>query len=169
MALDTPLWHLLSFRSGLDAGEAAPTMPTVPEGLCCDEGGTRPAGSGSSAETKKEEKVTATSVPPGTGLAPPQAVDELETGLASLLGRPVGTGSGGRITLDCGAPSADPSGRFRVTGSSAEIRIVADEPVGCLYGSFALLRELSLGRAPNQIALDEAPAMDLRMLNHCNH
>ena len=94
------------------------------------------------------------------------AVDELETGLSSLLGRPVGTGSGGRITLDCGAPNADPSGRFRVTGSSAEIRIVADEPVGCLYGSFALLRELSLGRAPDQIALDEAPAMDLRMLNH---
>ncbi len=94
------------------------------------------------------------------------AADELEAGLSSLLGRPAGTDGGGRITLDCGAPSADPSGRFRVTGSSAEIRIVADEPVGCLYGSFALLRELSLGRAPDQIALDEAPAMDLRMLNH---
>lgn len=94
------------------------------------------------------------------------AREELAHGLSSLLGRPLSATDGKQITLDCGTAGSDASGRFRVTGSAGGIRVEADEPIGCLYGSFALLRELSLGRSPEHIALDEAPALQLRMLNH---
>jgi len=57
-------------------------------------------------------------------------------------------------------------GRFAVKSTGQEIRISGSDHLACLYGSFALLRELSLGRDPAEIDLDEAPAMPLRLLNH---
>lgn len=95
------------------------------------------------------------------------ARDELERGLTSLMGHAPRTGEGGRpIALDCGdAPDAG-NGGFTVTSGSGVIRIAGPGPVSCLYGAFALLRELSLGRDPATIDLAERPAMPLRLLNH---
>jgi alpha-glucuronidase len=57
-------------------------------------------------------------------------------------------------------------GAFNVRASGAAITISASEPIGCLYGVYALLRELALGTDPATINITSAPAMPLRMLNH---
>ena len=94
------------------------------------------------------------------------AVQELDRGLSSLLGQPVPQDGDPNVLLDCDSAVAGPDGSFRVTSEADRIRIAASDPRGCLYGSFALLRELSIGTAPGSIALDQAPAMPLRLLNH---
>ena len=95
------------------------------------------------------------------------ATSELRVGLAKLTGGgpPTGNESRGLVTLRCGQSTAG-DGRFTVTGSPREITISGPGETSCLYGAFALLRELSLGRDPAMIALSERPAMPLRMLNH---
>jgi len=95
------------------------------------------------------------------------AARELATGLNSLLGvddRPVGRNPG-NIVLDCGR-GTDGDGRFSVRSQGREIRIAGPDDRSCLYGVFALLRELSLGRDPATLDLAEEPAMPLRLLNH---
>ena len=96
------------------------------------------------------------------------AVRELEDGLTSMLGRPLHLEQDGArpIRLICGSDAGEASGAFSVTGSAAEVHIEGDGQLGCLYGSFALLRELSLGADLSSISLDQKPAMPLRMLNH---
>lgn len=106
------------------------------------------------------------------------AVEELQAGIDSLLdrrpaariafGSPRVPGSGPRaaFVLDCRNPAMAGDGRFRVTGSATVLRITAGAPIGCLYAAHAALRELAQGRDPATLALDEAPAMPLRMLNH---
>ncbi len=92
---------------------------------------------------------------------------ELTMGLNSLLGaatRPVGSHPG-TITLDC-ARARGGEGSFTVKSQRHAIRISGPTDVSCLYGAFALLRELSLGHDPTTINLDEHPAMSLRMLDH---
>jgi alpha-glucuronidase len=91
------------------------------------------------------------------------ALRELTRGLASLRGNRT-TRGGGTIELSCGETAGD--GRFSVRSSGGTIRIAAPGQTGCLYGSFALLRELSLGKDPLSIALDQHPATPLRLLNH---
>src|SRR5690606_10945044 len=92
------------------------------------------------------------------------ASHELTRGLTSLSGRrPAGDGTG-EIVLDCDGPSAD--GSFAIEGRERSIRISGPGELSCLYGAFALLRELSLGNDPRTIALRETPAMPLRLLNH---
>lgn len=106
------------------------------------------------------------------------ALDELYRGLDGLLARPAaeritivdvrvpGSGPKGAFVYDCTNPDVPGDGAFRVSGSAEAVRITAAAPIGCLYGTYALLRELGQGRAPADIQLSEAPAMPLRMLNH---
>ncbi len=106
------------------------------------------------------------------------AVAELNRALDGLLGRPVvaritiahvrvpGSGPKGSFFYDCRNPSVHGDGAFRVEGSDSAVRITAAAPIGCLYATYTLLRELGQGRAPADIRLAEAPAMPLRMLNH---
>lgn len=72
----------------------------------------------------------------------------------------------GSFVFDCGVSAMTPGGAFQVRSVQGSILIASAEPIGCLYGAHALLRELSLGRDPMTIRLDEQPAMPLRLLNH---
>ena len=68
--------------------------------------------------------------------------------------------------FSCSAPDVGRGGAYVVRAVEGGIDIRAGEPVGCLYGTYALLRELSLGADPRTIDIASAPAMPLRMLNH---
>lgn len=96
------------------------------------------------------------------------AITEIQAGLTTMLGRPLHRSQDGArsIRLVCGENEAQRSGAFKVVGSADGIQIKAPDDLGCLYGSFALLRELSLGADPASINLDQTPAMPLRLLNH---
>ena len=94
---------------------------------------------------------------------------ELERGLTGLLGRPPVTGGSNAIRLDCAGRDAD-SEAYRIglqpMRKGDAVTISAQGPRGCLYGVYALLRELSFGVDPRSIDIASAPAMPLRMLNH---
>lgn len=94
------------------------------------------------------------------------AARELDRGIAFLLGRAGEPPAGNRshIALDCRRGPGD--GSYAIRSTPRSIRIAGPDRTSCLYGAFALLRELSLGRDPATIALDAAPAMPLRMLDH---
>ena len=92
---------------------------------------------------------------------------ELQVGLNSLLGvasRKVGANPGD-VVLTCDQPEMG-DGSFTVKSQGHSIRIAGPGQLSCLYGVFALLRQLSLGADPNSIDLDEHPAMPLRMLDN---
>jgi alpha-glucuronidase len=55
--------------------------------------------------------------------------------------------------------------RTRLDGTPVTL-IAANTDIGLLYGSFAWLRQLQLGTAPDRIALADKPALPLRVLNH---
>lgn len=100
------------------------------------------------------------------------AETELRSGLARLQGyeRPRLTGDSVEIVLACGDEKGNGAEGFaiapeRIEGRQAVV-IAARDHVGCLHGSFALLRELGQGRPLRDIRLAEAPAMPLRMLDH---
>ncbi|MXO85851.1 alpha-glucuronidase [Altererythrobacter aurantiacus] len=103
------------------------------------------------------------------------AMAELERGLESLSGLDVDrrasvpTSSLSDVTLislQCDHPQIAGGGAFSLNSSSSKVSILASEPIGCLYGAFALLRSLSEGEPLDSIAYSSAPAMPLRMLNH---
>jgi alpha-glucuronidase len=107
------------------------------------------------------------------------AANELHRGLAMLRGesgdapfiivnafRVAREAERGSVALNCRDAGMPGGGAFRAGVESGVLRVIAAEPIGCLYGVHALLRELSLGRDPATIDLDEAPAMPLRLLNH---
>ena len=106
------------------------------------------------------------------------AVDELYAGLDGLLDRPVtpritiadqrvpGSGPQASFFYDCRNEGVQGDGAFRVQWADGGVRITAGAPIGCLYATHALLRELGQGADPATLALEEAPAMPLRMLNH---
>jgi alpha-glucuronidase len=96
------------------------------------------------------------------------AVRELNRGLASLMGGPAAAEQGphGTVHLDCGSHPSGGDGRYSITASKRGIRISGPSHLSCLYGSFALLRQLSLGADPTTVEMSERPAMPLRMLNH---
>ena len=97
---------------------------------------------------------------------------ELARGLDSLVGRypESANESDNTIGLSCRDGSRGVTGHYAVKavrrGSSTSLTVSAAEPLGCLYGAFALLRELSRGSDPHTIDIASAPAMPLRMLNH---
>ncbi len=102
------------------------------------------------------------------------AVEELHRGLEQLLGRklsPMGE-ENGIVWLECKFDDDEvPSGSFGIGSGDVPanregIQLVGVDPVGCLYGVYALLRELSQGADPFAISTISTPAMPLRMLNH---
>ena len=106
------------------------------------------------------------------------ATNELRSGINSLLGeehispvvitetRVPMTGPPEGYSYDCRDDGTYDREAYRVRWTGSAIRITAREPIGCLYGTFALLRALSSGTAVDGIDLESAPAMPLRMLNH---
>lgn len=105
------------------------------------------------------------------------AASELLDGVARLRGRddeiPLMLLTGAEtpereatFTLVCNTADAGRGGAYAIRAVNGGIDIRAGEPLGCLYGAYALLRELSQGADPRSIALNSAPAMPLRMLNH---
>ncbi|WP_237452114.1 alpha-glucuronidase family glycosyl hydrolase [Qipengyuania algicida] len=109
-----------------------------------------------------------------TGEADPSvkvAEEELRRGLTGLLGHVPASSGGSPIVLACNDGSSGARGHFNVAAHQQAngrslLAISAADSVGCLYGAFALLRELSLGRDPATVELAQAPAMPLRMLDH---
>ncbi|WP_285713308.1 alpha-glucuronidase family glycosyl hydrolase [Erythrobacter oryzae] len=97
---------------------------------------------------------------------------ELRRGLAGLQGydRPRLTRDSTEIVLSCGEEKGDGAAGFGIAPEMIEGRqavvIAAEDHVGCLYGSFALLRALGEGKPLSEIRLTEAPTMPLRMLDH---
>lgn len=100
------------------------------------------------------------------------AENELRRGFAALQGydRPRFIPESVEIVLACGEAQGDGRAGFAMGPQLIEgVRvfiIAAADHLGCLYGSYALLRELGQGRPLARIALEEKPAMPLRMLNH---
>ena len=112
------------------------------------------------------------------------AVNELAAGLARLLGAAppsleaaergaivLGTPANSALVAGLGLPlrEAGPEGyliRGADVGGQPVTVLAANSDVGLLYGVFALLRELGTGGTLDGIDLVEAPAVDLRVLNH---
>lgn len=95
------------------------------------------------------------------------AESELREGLARLIDKGIDPSRPrSLVRLECGRRERGGDGQFRVNGTVRAIRISGPDHTSCLYGAYALLRELSLERDPATIALEEKPAMPLRMLNH---
>jgi alpha-glucuronidase len=95
-------------------------------------------------------------------------IDELSRGFVSLLGEdtvPLVENAGG-VDLDCNHDLRAGDTSFSVKSEPGGIRISGHSKVSCLYGAFALLRELSQGADPTRIDLASSPAMPLRMMNH---
>lgn len=100
------------------------------------------------------------------------ALEELSRGFAGLQGSGARSANGSpvKVELDCGETVGTGEGGYRLSPVADDPRrvflIAAEDHLGCLYGSFALLRELSTGKRLSDIAISQAPAMPLRMLNH---
>jgi alpha-glucuronidase len=71
-----------------------------------------------------------------------------------------------KVLLDCPSNHGDGNVGFGIKSEQGNIRIRGSSDLACLYGAYALLRELSQGRDPAKIDIDERPAMPLRMLDH---
>jgi alpha-glucuronidase len=98
------------------------------------------------------------------------AAKELAEGLGSLASNPNTPGSANAIVLNCGNDIGGGDGSFHIQahrdGTRLVLAIRGPGRLSCLYGAFALLRELSQGHDPATINLDERPAMPLRLLDH---
>jgi alpha-glucuronidase len=97
------------------------------------------------------------------------AANELRTGIDALLGDGAIRLAGSTqavFRFTCDDPEIATDGAFRVTSYNSRMLITAGAPIGCLYASHTILRALGQGADPATLALDEAPAMPLRMLNH---
>nr|WP_305956950.1 alpha-glucuronidase [Aurantiacibacter sp. 219JJ12-13]MDP5260254.1 alpha-glucuronidase [Aurantiacibacter sp. 219JJ12-13] len=103
------------------------------------------------------------------------AIAELMEGIARLQGAHPIRGEPGDLpgaqaeadfVFDCRDRTIGNEGAYAIRSEGEGISIRAGEPVGCLYASYALLRELGLGADPSAIDLQSAPAMPLRLLNH---
>jgi len=104
------------------------------------------------------------------------AREELERGLAGLLGDAAASGPGvllardtnlqGQSALDHLPPGDSAAGAFRI-GRLEDGRtiVAARDDLGLLYGAFALLRQVQAqGTVPQELV--SAPKLPLRMLNH---
>lgn len=70
------------------------------------------------------------------------------------------------VTLDCPEGRGDGREGFAIRARAGALAIRGSSDLACLYGTFALLRELALGADPARLDLASAPALPLRMLNH---
>ncbi|GAB5348380.1 alpha-glucuronidase [Alteriqipengyuania sp. 357] len=98
---------------------------------------------------------------------------EIDSGISELLGVPGNERArdGGIIDIGCERLQGVNPERFWIRPFEEDgkpgLRINGgDYGAACIYGAFALLRELALGRDPVTLTLDEQPAMPLRLLNH---
>lgn len=77
-----------------------------------------------------------------------------------------GSGPGAAIRLDCPEDRGDGNAAFSIRSDGDSIRIGGTSDLSCLYGTYALLRELATGTDPATLEIVSAPAMPLRLLNH---
>ncbi|HYD25200.1 MAG TPA: alpha-glucuronidase family glycosyl hydrolase [Croceibacterium sp.] len=70
------------------------------------------------------------------------------------------------VLLSCPDDRGDGAVGFTIRSEGRNIRISGSSDLACLYGSFALLRELSLGANPSTLDIASTPATPLRLLNH---
>ncbi|MDE5931773.1 MAG: alpha-glucuronidase, partial [Lachnospiraceae bacterium] len=97
-------------------------------------------------------------------------VRELQNALEGMTGsRPVfreqpdgGAGKGIHLLFQKGIPAEG----YRLSEKDGDVTIAASDSRGMLYGIFALLRQIRLGKTIRGMALVKAPDMPLRMLNH---
>lgn len=69
--------------------------------------------------------------------------------------------------FDCGKGPEPGDGSFHIKADGRRrITISGPGSLSCLYGTFALLRELSQGADPAKLDISSAPAMPLRLLDH---
>ncbi|MEK7258134.1 MAG: alpha-glucuronidase family glycosyl hydrolase, partial [Bacteroidota bacterium] len=111
------------------------------------------------------------------------AAKELKMGLTGLLGEeiPVAKSSEGKGLLLAGTPSGSPliaslkiekylqnagSEGFAIISTKNAIVIAANEDVGVLYGVFHFLRLLQTQQDIENLAVESAPKLNLRLLNH---
>ena len=97
------------------------------------------------------------------------ARDEITRGLlrlASFAASRDHNGARGQVLLTCPEDRGDGNVAFAIRSDGDDISISGTSDLACLYGTYALLRELSLGADPRTINLTSAPAMPLRLLNH---
>nr|NUR37578.1 alpha-glucuronidase [Sphingomonas sp.] len=100
------------------------------------------------------------------------AMNELRRGITGMLGRaPSDRLKDGAIVL--GAQAHDPAlGRegYRIRSRAIRgmrvITISANNDIGALYGTFALLRMMQMRQPVEQLDVRGAPALRIRMLNH---
>ncbi|HSG35583.1 MAG TPA: alpha-glucuronidase [Sphingomonadaceae bacterium] len=93
---------------------------------------------------------------------------ELLTGLVQLMDDPPIRLRPGpaMVSMDCGSSPTGGDGSFSIRSTKSQISIRGPSHISCLYGTYALLRELSQGADPTTIDISSTPATDLRMLNH---
>jgi alpha-glucuronidase len=105
------------------------------------------------------------------------ACDELQRGIAGLLGEREAAGPGivlsriefldGDAVRQAGALDGLAEGAYRIARlSDGRVLVAARDDIGLLYGAFALLRHLQQGQPLARLEQTSAPAMPLRMLNH---
>ena len=94
------------------------------------------------------------------------AHDELARGLRQMTMDSQHEGPEGLIVLECPEERGNGDPAHRIRSESGNVVISGSSDVACLYGAYALLRELALGADPTKIDISSAPAMPLRLLNH---
>lgn len=62
-------------------------------------------------------------------------------------------------------PGFHPEG-YKISGNGETVAVEASDENGLLYGSFELIRQLSLGTKTQGLPIEKSPAIPLRMLNH---
>jgi alpha-glucuronidase len=93
------------------------------------------------------------------------ALSELELALSGFCGEAVElrtTEAGLRLCIDESLPEEG----YRIEVESGRVVLAGGTARGVLYGMFGLLREVQLGVELDGIALESAPRVPLRMLNH---
>lgn len=66
----------------------------------------------------------------------------------------------------CVSPSAPQNDGFRLTATSACVRIESATAAGVLYGAYELLRRQAIDGGVGECSVESSPAYDLRVLNH---
>ncbi len=97
-------------------------------------------------------------------------VRELQNALEGMTGcRPVsreqpdeGAGKGIHLLFQKGIPAEG----YRLSEKDGSVKIAASDSRGILYGIFALLRQIRIGKTLRGMEFSKTPDMPLRMLNH---
>ena len=124
------------------------------------------------AELRRLQEFNPRVVPPAGASDHPMidvAAQELVRGFAGLVSgadRQQRSERSSEVVLDCTDGGTIDDGSYSLRSAEGQLRISGSGPRACLYGAFALLRELSQGADPDALDIASAPAMPLRLLNH---